>query len=215
MASKRRSAADAADPGPRPRAAWGTISRGEVIEAATKMVRAGGYEQMTIRGLAAELGVAPMSLYRHVRDKDDLLEEVVDRLLARTWKPRVPDPDDWRAWIADAAERLRHFLVRQPAALHVYLRRPVGSPTMARMTAMIEVLRSAGLREDAALRAYGTIHTYTIGFAALEASRARSLPGGTARSETEQQLAAFTSPAQFREGVTYLIEGIDRRLSHP
>jgi AcrR family transcriptional regulator len=42
---------------------------------------------MTIRSLAAELGVAPMSLYRHVRNKDDLIDEVVDRLLARAWKP--------------------------------------------------------------------------------------------------------------------------------
>ena len=42
---------------------------------------------MTIRSLAAELGVAPMSLYRHVRDKDDLFDEVTDGLLAEAWKP--------------------------------------------------------------------------------------------------------------------------------
>ena len=60
-----------------------------------------------------------MSLYRHVRDKDDLLDEVVDRLLVRAWKPRA-DAADWRAWIAEAADKLRHFLVdpaRRPARL--------------------------------------------------------------------------------------------------
>ena len=51
------------------RAAWGSISREQVVEAAAQAVREGRSDQMTIRGLAAQLGVAPMSLYRHVREK--------------------------------------------------------------------------------------------------------------------------------------------------
>ena len=62
---------------PAQRAPWGTLTRGDVIDAAAGIVTAGGYEDMTIHSLAAELGVAPMSLYRHIRDKDDLLDEVV------------------------------------------------------------------------------------------------------------------------------------------
>src|SRR5438270_803434 len=88
------------------RTPWGTITREQIIDVATRAIRtAGGYEQMTIRSLAADLGVAPMSLYRHVRDKDDLLDEVVDRLLARAWKPRC-DTSDWRAWVVEAADKL-------------------------------------------------------------------------------------------------------------
>ena len=154
------------------RVPWGTISREQVIETATAIVRAGGYEEMTIRSLAAELGVGPMSLYRHVRDKDDLLDEVVDRLLAKAWRPS-PVPGDWQAWIAAAANKFRNFLVNQPAALHVFLRHPVVSPAaVARMNAMMEVLRDVTPDEDSAKRAYAAIHTYTLGFAALEASRA-------------------------------------------
>ncbi len=94
---------------------------------------------MSIRSLAASLGVAPMSLYRHIRDKDDLLDEVVDRLLARTWRPAAAE-DDWQPWIAEAASRLRDFLVSQPAALHVYLRHPVVSPAaIDRMNAMTAI----------------------------------------------------------------------------
>ena len=78
---------------------------------------------MSIRSLAADLGVAPMSLYRHIRDKDDLLDEVVDRLLARVWRPAAAE-DDWQVWVIEAAANLRHFLVTQPAALHVYLSIP-------------------------------------------------------------------------------------------
>jgi AcrR family transcriptional regulator len=169
-----------------------------------------GYQEMTIRSLAADLGVAPMSLYRHVRDKDDLLDEVVDRLLTRAWQPRV-GTGNWEAWVTEAADKLRHFLVTQPAALHVYLRHPVVSPAaIARMEAILEVLRGAGLDEQAARLAYATVHTYTIGFAALEASRAGWKPDDANADSVAHQLAGYTTPAQFAVGLKYLLEGIGR-----
>jgi AcrR family transcriptional regulator len=198
---------------PAQRAAWGTLSRDDIIEAAVKIVRAGGYEDMTIRGLAAELGVAPMSLYRHIRDKDDLLDEVVDRLLAPAWRPSAAE-DTWQAWVTEAAAKLRHFLVRQPAALHVYLRHPVVSPAaVERMDAMMDVLRRAGADEQAAQRAYAALHTYTLGFAALEASRARSAPGTGDVTGLAQQLAAYTTTGQFMNGLRYLLEGISKQVT--
>jgi AcrR family transcriptional regulator len=198
---------------PAQRAPWGTLSRDDIIEAAVKIVRAGGYEEMTIRSLGAELGVAPMSLYRHIRDKDDLLDEVVDRLLAQAWRPSASG-DDWQEWVIEATARLRSFLVSQPAALHVYLRHPVVSPAAAeRMDVMMDVLRRTGADEETARRAYGALHTYTIGFAALEASRARSAPGNEEVTSLAQQLAAYTTTDQFMNGLRYLLEGIGRHVT--
>src|SRR5215475_7952347 len=137
------------------RAPWGSLARGDIVEAAVSLVEAGGYEEMSIRSLAADLGVSPMSLYRHIRDKDDLLDEVVDLLLARIWHP-ARSQDDWRAWIIEAAANLRQFLVTQPAALHVYLRHPVVSrAAVERMDTIMSVLRRAGLDEALARSAYG------------------------------------------------------------
>ena len=196
---------------PARRAPWGTITRDDIIRAAVEILSAGGYEEMTIRSLAAELGVAPMSLYRHIRDKDDLLDEVVDRLLATAWRPSAAE-DDWQAWLIEAAAKLRHFLVSQPAALHVYLSHPVISPAaIERMNAMLDVLRRTGADEATARRAYGTLHTYTIGFAALEASRAGWAPdSGEDASRLANQLAAYTTTEQFMDGLHYLLEGIGR-----
>lgn len=176
------------------------------------IVDSGGYEEMSIRSLATDLGVAPMSLYRHIRDKDDLLDEVVDVLLAGAWRPAV-SAGNWQEWIVEAAANLRLFLVTQPAALHVYLRHPVVSPAaIERMDAMMSVLRRAGLDEAAARSAYGALHTYTIGFAALEASRAsRILESGDIDSLAEQ-LAAYTKADQFIEGLRYLLKGIGSHL---
>jgi TetR/AcrR family transcriptional regulator, tetracycline repressor protein len=197
---------------PPSRAPWGSLSRQDIVDAAAAIVEAGGYEEMSIRSLAADLGVAPMSLYRHIRDKDDLLDEVVSRLLAQVWRPAVSE-DDWQEWIAEAAASLRQFLVDQPAALHVYLRHPVVSPAaIERMDAMMGVLRRAGLDEAAAQAAYGALHTYTIGFAALEASRAGWAPGSGEVTSLARQLAAYATAGQFIEGLRYLLEGISRHL---
>ncbi len=194
---------------PSGRVPWGSINREQIVAAATKAVQAGGYEQMTIRSLAADMGVSPMSLYRHVRDKDDLLDEVVDRLLVRAWKPRAAK-QDWKAWIGEAADKFRQFLVAQPAALHVYLHHPVVSPSaVVRMEAMMRVLRDALGNEQTARRAYGALHTYTIGFAALEASRAGWSDRESSGNQLSEQLAAYTTPRQFNDGLRFLLDGIE------
>ena len=196
---------------PRPKSArtpWGTITRQQIVESATDLVTTAGYERLTLRGLAAELGVAPMSLYRHIRDKDDVLTEVVDRLLIDAWQPRI-SKRDWQGWLGEAANRLRRFLVSQPAAMHVYLSHPVVSPAaVARMEAMLQVLRPVVDNEADAHRAYAAIHTYTVGFAALEASRARGVSTEEPSDSVAQRLAAFTTPRQFRDGLNYLLLGI-------
>jgi TetR/AcrR family transcriptional regulator, tetracycline repressor protein len=148
-------------------------------------------------------------IYRHIRDKDDLLDEVVDRLLAPAWRPTAAE-DDWQAWLIEAAAKLRQFLVTQPAALHVYLSHPVVSPAaIERMNAMLDVLRRTGADEATARRAYGALHTYTLGFAALEASRAGRAPDSSEdANRLAQQLAAYTTTGQFMDGLHYLLQEI-------
>jgi len=167
---------------------------------------------MTIRSLAAEVGVAPMSLYRHVRDKDDLLDEVVDRLLSKAWQPSASTAD-WQTWVAEAAEKLRGFLANQPAALHVYLQHPVVSPSaIERMNAMMDVLRNVTADEEVARRAYAAIHTYTLGFAALQASRSVWMPANDDSIGLAEELAGYVTPTQFSAGLRYLLEGIEREV---
>ena len=198
-------------PTQRKRAAWGSVTRELVVETALRIVEDDGYEQLTVRGLAAHMGVAPMTLYHHVSNKDDLLDEVVDRLLERTWRPPGKMEKGPWTWLGEAAERLRQFLADQPAALQVYLSHPVVLPSaLARMDEMLRALRLSGLDEQEARRAYAAVHSYTVGFAALQASRAdwRPAPG---TKPIALQLAAYTTPKQFKEGLSYVLEGIGRR----
>lgn len=198
---------------PADRAAWGTISRAQVVDAALELIARQGHGRLTIRRLADELGVAPMSLYRHVRDKDDLLDEVVDRLMGDSWKPRTRR-SDWRGWVTEAAEKLRRFLVGEPTALYVFLRHPVITPSnVARMRAMIEVLGQAGFDERSAHQAYAAIHTYTIGFAAFEASREAAAARTVGGDELAAELNSFATPRQFALGLACLLDGIELRAA--
>lgn len=196
-------------PAGRSRKRRGSISREDIVLAAVRSLKDQSFERLTIRSIAAEMNTAPMSLYRHVSSKDDLLDAVVDFLFSRRWRPRVARTD-WKAWTKEAAERFRDFLLNEPSALYVYLRQPVVSKTaMLRMETMLQVLFDAGFDTDTALRAFGTIHTYTIGFAALEASRARFAQSGVLAGDTAVKLATFTTKRQFSDGLEYLLEGID------
>lgn len=209
-AAKRAAPAQQGEGG---RIPWGTLSREQVVDAALELVGRRDYEQLTIRGLAAELGASPMSLYRHVRDKEDLLDEVVDRLLARVWRPKA-DKADWRAFVTEAADNLRCLLVTEPAALQVFLSHPVISPAaIERMEAILEALHGAGLGGPAARRAFAALQTYTVGFAALEAGRSGWTPPGDDADDLPHQLAAMTTPRQFAEGLEYLLEAIAQRTS--
>ena len=165
---------------------------------------------MTIRSLAADLDVAPMSLYRYIRDKDDLMDEVVEELLIET-QPMPGAIGTWQARLTVAAEGLRRLLVDEPGALYVYLRHPVISPTaIRRMEMMLKILREAGYDTASSKTAYAAVQTYTVGFAALETSRAGwEPPEKTSRLANE--LVAMTSPKQFASGLGYLLAGIERQ----
>ncbi|MEO9139689.1 MAG: TetR/AcrR family transcriptional regulator C-terminal domain-containing protein [Jatrophihabitans sp.] len=192
------------------RTARGTITREAVIAKAVEVASSEHSAELSMRSLAAELGVSAMALYRHVENKEDLLDEVVGRLLADRWRPAI-GAEDWRAWIIEAADRFRQFLVDEPLARQVYLRRPVVSPTaMARMDACLGALRVGVPDEQTAHSVFATLQMYTIGFAALEAARAS--PAAEALDdrvdpERLRELRAYTSHAQFEEGLAILLRG--------
>ncbi|ACU53978.1 regulatory protein TetR [Acidimicrobium ferrooxidans DSM 10331] len=166
---------------------------------------------LTMRTLARRLGVAPMTIYGHVRDRDDLLEALLDKLFANRWEPDPSLP--WRDWIVDAATRLLELLLAYPPLLELYLRRPVATQlARTRMDAMATRLAAGGFTPEAAHQVYAALHTYTIGFAVLRAERLRNQH--VPRDPMEADLARFTTVEQFAISLNFLIEGArDRHLA--
>ena len=66
------------------------LSRDQILEAAQGIIEREGIDALTMRRLALELDSSAMAVYRHVRDKDQLLVLLLDRLAAAVRRPRLP-----------------------------------------------------------------------------------------------------------------------------
>jgi len=185
------------------------LTRTEILEAARRQAEAGDLDQLTVRKLADELDVTPMALYRHVRDKDDIIEGVADALLA---DQGLPDPAmRWDAYLVELARSLRAVLRDHPVIVTVFTRRPqVGPAARARLAGGREALVGAGFSERDSTRVYAAVHTYTLGFCALEAGRAGSDGGGGGEDGDDESgvIAGFVSEQQFEFGLRALVRGL-------
>jgi AcrR family transcriptional regulator len=185
------------------------LTRAQIVDAAMQRAASGSLGRLTIRELADELDVTPMALYRHVRDKDDILEAVTDALLA---EQGLPDPAlPWPDYLAGLATGLRAVLREHPSTVAVFTRRPQMTTTArARLVAARDVLTRAGCSIDEATRRYAAVHTYTIGFCALEAGRRASATGDVelADDELDAAIAGFVSEEQFEFGLRALVAGL-------
>ncbi len=93
------------------------LTRDEILETALKLVDEGGLEALSMRKLAAELKVDAMSLYNHVRDKDDLLHGLTNLVLGGI---KQPEQDlSWRETLEYFAVSLYQALVEHPALVRV------------------------------------------------------------------------------------------------
>ncbi len=90
------------------------LSRDRVLRAAVELADGAGIEALSMRRLATELGVVPMALYKHVRNKDELLDGMVDVVLAGV-EPADPSLP-WRAAIRGRVLSARQAVLRHPWA---------------------------------------------------------------------------------------------------
>jgi AcrR family transcriptional regulator len=145
------------------------LSRDRVLLGALAVADAGGIAGLTIRSLAQELGVKPMSVYHHVANKDEILDGIVDLVFAEI---ELPSTDgDWRAEIRRRAESARAVLSRHRWAIGLLESRTSPGPaTLRQHNAMLGTLRSAGFSVEMAGHAYALLDSYVYGFALQEAA---------------------------------------------
>lgn len=91
----------------------GALASERIVAAAVEVADREGLAAVSMRRVAAELGVATMSLYRHVADKDDLLTQMMDRVFAESPLPEEP-PEGWRERLELTAGMLWAMFRRHP-----------------------------------------------------------------------------------------------------
>jgi AcrR family transcriptional regulator len=188
------------------------LSRRTIIDVAIGKLDAGApFSSLTIRALADELDVTPMALYRHVADKDDLILDVIDQLLARGGLP-APGAD-WRTAVGELVDSLRALFLQNPTMVEIFCRRPVTTPTaILRLHAGISALERGGFSKSEAVEAWAAIHIFVIGFSAIEAGRAAFAaqhPAPPMADEEARMIAGFPGEGPFRRGLTALIDGLE------
>ncbi len=199
-----------------------TLTRDRVLDEAWELIRAEGTDGLSMRALSQRLGVVPMALYRHVQDKDDLLDGLLDRLTARV---AIPGP---RVGPRTAVERLaraiRDQVADNPALVPALVLRPSLTPAAYVMgERALGAFTTLGLTVDDATRAWNAVSIYALGFGVFAAPRRAdgAFPGSLGSyvertTPTEDMLAAQTdlargdwvTDAQFDHGLRALLDGL-------
>lgn len=145
----------------------GALSAAGIFRAALSLVDTEGLEALTMRRLAADLGVAPMSLYGHVPNKDDLLTGLVDLATSEIVLPSS-DSAPWEA-LRSIIREFRRVSLLHPNLVPLIVRQPpTGAAGLYTLEAALDAMRRAGLTPSAAVRAYRVTASYAIGFVSLE-----------------------------------------------
>ena len=143
------------------------LNRERVLRTAIALADEGGFESLTMRKLAKELGVEAMSLYNHVANKDDLLDGMVDLVFAEIEPP--PADVDWKTAMRRRAISTREALARHRWAIGQMEGRGTHGPANLRLhNAVLGCLRGAGFSLEMTVHAYSVQDSYIYGFALQE-----------------------------------------------
>ncbi len=137
------------------------------METALRLADAGGIESLSMRRLAKELGVEAASLYHHVRNKEEILDGLVELVSSEIAPP--PGGVPWRTAMRQRSDDVRAVLRRHPWAVSLMASRAAPGPaTLGHLDAGIGCLRGAGFSVPMAGHAISLVDSYVHGFVLQE-----------------------------------------------
>ncbi|NSC21574.1 TetR/AcrR family transcriptional regulator [Streptomyces albus subsp. chlorinus] len=124
-----------------------------IIDGALAVLDREGLEVLSMRKVAAEVGVAVSALYAHVRDKDELLQVMYEHVYTRFSVPD-PDPDNWQEQVRELARQLRRLLLSHRDMARISMGRfPAGPNLVVQLERMLALFLAAGLPAPIATKA--------------------------------------------------------------
>lgn len=209
----------------------GRLSRDRVLRAAVVLADSAGLEALTMRRLGQHLGVEAMSLYKHVANKEDLIDGMVDLVFAEIDLPSAGI--DWREAMRRRAMSARAALVAHPWATPLMQSRTAPGPaTLQHHDTVIGTLRHAGFSVELTAHAFSALDAYIYGFALQQRSlpfdtpeEAQAvghqmfgrMPPGAYPHLTELTVEHILRPGydygqEFEYGLDLVLDGLDRAL---
>ena len=205
------------------------LTREQVVEAALLVMDAEGLDAVSMRRVAREVGVEAMSLYNHVRDKDDLLDGVVDLVMRGFAFPEAGPGDDPVAYGRAIAHGWRNVLKAHPnvMALFAHRHKPTRSLESLRpMEVALRALGEIGLPVEDSIRAFQVIGGYIMGYVMMETGEMFTPGDDRDPAELTRDLPADELPcivaalphmaecdvdAQFEFGLDLMLDGLRAR----
>ncbi len=181
------------------------LSKERVLKAAIALADRDGLGALTMRRLGAELGVEAMSLYKHVANKDEILDGIVDRVIGEI---AIPDEGtDWREAMRLRARSARAVLVRHSWAIGLLeARGTTGRSSLRYIDAILGNLRAAGFAIEQAAHAFHLLDSYVYGHVIQEVSTPMSSssdsPGSPGSSRDDAALGEFPHLREMGEHAT-------------
>ena len=176
------------------------LSRELVEKAGVALAMSEGFGALSIRNVAKILGVAPMALYTHVKNKDEMAEHVADALIGGV-DVRTLGALTWQDRIRTLMRAHRDLIIKHPE-ITPYVAAATGEPRPGSQRfkqSVMGVLTQAGFTDDAAQDLYFTLVTYNYGSAV-------TAPGGSASSD---------SLLKYNEGLGTILMAFEDRMTRP
>ncbi|MEV7098305.1 TetR/AcrR family transcriptional regulator [Amycolatopsis sp. NPDC051045] len=178
-----------------------TLSEQAILDAALGLLAERGADAVTVRGIAARVGVAPNAVYTYFPDKAAVVRGLAEHLLGRVDHDRFADASQpWRDRVRALALELRAELLAHPGSVHLMLGHPPDGPhTQAVRETLLAVLVDAGLGPSDAAEASYLVNVHILGAVAFEA----------AAPPEDSDVAA----GRFRWGLDRLLDGLAARVA--
>jgi AcrR family transcriptional regulator len=151
---------------PRRAARRRSLTKKAIVDAALKVLDSEGLDAMTMRRVAQELDTGAASLYAHVADKEELIQLVVERVVADMNAPGPPDPQRWQEQLIEAGRAMRAALsAHGDIARATFARIPLGPNALRTMDAIVALLRAGGLHDQVVAYAADILPLYVTAVA--------------------------------------------------
>ncbi|GAA1470038.1 TetR/AcrR family transcriptional regulator [Microbacterium thalassium] len=168
-------------------------TRERIMSTAVELADREGIEALTIRALAGEMGVGPMTLYHYVDGKETVLDGMVDAVFA---KIALPDPAlPWRETVRARCVSAKSVLVKHPWSVPLLESRTSPGPaTLGHHEAMLACFFGAGMSLQLTAHAYAVLDSYVYGYAIQEASMPIQ---GDDSAERVAEISSGFSPGEY------------------
>ena len=171
------------------------LTRERILRAAVALADEGGAESLSMRRLAQELGVVPMALYKHVANKDELLDGMIDVVVAEIDPPI--EGADWKTTMRERILSARRALLRHPWASRVLESRGEPTPTViAYLDSMMGVFLDGGFSVDLMHHAVHVMGSRMLGFSQELFDDAASMPAEEAAEVWSQMADVYPNIAK-------------------